>query len=706
MRKGAKTFCEKQTLARPGWARNSKIRSDYERIFCAAENVTKCAEQGILIAAIREGKYMAQQPKSASRFTKEIHQKYQNWLDFANKQDFEDAAKGFIAPLPNSGETPGATPNGTPSWNIPPFAQMADGKTAPDTVNPSLWRQTQLDLNAGLYKVCDGVYQFRNGNIANVTFVDGPTGVTIIDCGSSVEDARVGKDLFTKHVSDKPIVAVIYTHTHIDHYGGVAGLVSADDVKSGKVVIAAPGTIDEFNKYALGENVVAGNAMARRASYAFGEFLPISPTGVAGDGIALWSGGDQTISYMEPTDSIMTTGETRNFGGVDFVFQMAPDTEAPLEMHIWLPQFKALTCAENVNHSLHNIQTLRGARTRDAANFAKFIDEALVMFGHDVEVHFGMHTWPMFGRDRVVDMMESQRDMYKFLHDQTLRLANHGYAPTEIAEMLAAPDSLATRWWNRNYHGSLNHDVKAVFNKELGFWDGNPASLYPLPPTESAKRWVKLVGVENIIADAKAAHENGDCRWAVELLAKVIWADPTNQVARDLQADAYEQLGYQVEAPQWRNIFLSAAKELRDPTPSRVQATASRDTVMGMPMDLTFDYTAVRLNAEKSNGAELSINFVLPDLNTTWNVWLKNDVLHYRPTRGNLASLTVTAPSALVKELLFVPQMADKILADDHVSTDGDVAVLRKLLGLLDTFDLNFQLIAPNPGQKYLDFLR
>ena len=348
---------------------------------------------------------------------------------------------------------------------------------------------------------------------------------------------------------------MIYTHTHIDHFGGVLGAVSPDDVADGCTAVIAPG--DAFNRHAYGENIIAGNAMGRRAGHTFGGLLPACATGIVSDGICLAQVKAGHAGYIPPTDTVRHTGETRTIAGLTFVFQMAPDTEAPEEFHFYIPELKALTCAENANHSMHNIQTLRGARTRDAANFSHYLDEALDMFGSEVEVHYGPHTWPVWGHGEVTGFLASQRDTYKYLHDQTLRLANHGLHPVEISEAIELPPELGRAWWNRGYHGTLKHNARAVFHKELGFYDGNPVSLDPLPPVESARRWTELLGgVDNVVAAARDAVAADDLRWAAELAGKAVFADPTNDAARAVQADAFEQLGYQAEGPQWRNIYL------------------------------------------------------------------------------------------------------------------------------------------------------
>jgi len=395
--------------------------------------------------------------------------------DMDDRQDFEDADRGLIVEFTE----PVLGPDGRVIFDSRALDWISDDASAPDTVEPSLWRQSQLIRRGGLYKIAEGLFQVRNNDLANLTVVEGADGLVIIDCMVGVEAATQGMALIRQHVSDKPVAAVIYTHTHVDHYGGVRGVVDPADVASGKVPILAPG--NDFDKFAIAENVVAGNAMSRRAGYAFGGQLDPGPKGFVSCGIGVATPFNPTISYISPTDLITETGAQRTIAGLTFEFLYAPDTEAPEEMHIWIPELAALTCAENANHALHNIQTLRGARTRDARNFARYLDETLERWGEDAKVHFGPHTWPIWGNDRIVSFLESQRDTYKFIHDQALRLANKGYTPLEAAEEIELPDELGRAWHNRGYHGTLHHNVRAVLHQ--GAWDvGRRSRLAPPAP--------------------------------------------------------------------------------------------------------------------------------------------------------------------------------------------------------------------------------
>ncbi|MET0965250.1 MAG: alkyl sulfatase dimerization domain-containing protein, partial [Nakamurella sp.] len=609
----------------------------------------------------------------------------------ADRQDFADADRGFIAGFPGPVVRDDGQVMFDPSW----FDYITDDAPAPDTVNPSLWRQSQVMRRGGLYKVVDGLFQVRNNDIGDLTIVEGDDGLVIIDCTSSVEAARQGMGMFREHVSDKPVAAVIYTHTHIDHYGGVKGVVDVADVASGKVPIIAPGTIGSFDKFAIGENVVAGNAMSRRAGYAFGSLLENGPQGLVTCGIGISTVAGPTVSYISPTDPITTTGTKRDIAGLTFEFLYAPDTEAPEEMHIWIPQLKALTCAENANHSLHNIQTLRGARTRDARNFARYLDETLERWGDEAEVNYGPHTWPVWDNVNVVTFLESQRDTYKYIHDQALRLANKGYTPLEAAEVIELPEELRRKWFNRGYHGTLHHDVRAVYTKELGMWDGDPVSLHPHPPVESAKRFVEFAGADNILAEGRRAFEAADYRWAVEILHKLVFAEPENQAARDLQADAYEQLGYQVEGPQWRGIFLTAAKELREGVVPIGFATASPDSILAMPIDILFDFVSVHVDGQRAENVDLRIDLVFTDEEQTWTMWVKRGVLNARRGAAPDTQLTVTGPKAALIGVLLQPAAAGKLAEAGTIQLDGDDTILESFAGILDEFDPNFNIVTP-----------
>ena len=612
---------------------------------------------------------MSIEAKAATTATRDANVKARERYAMDDVEDFDTARRGLVASLPGGKVV---TDDGSVVFDVAGFGFLEGDGPAPDTVNPSLWRQSQLIYQPGLYKVTDRLHQVRNHDIGNLTIVEGDDGLIIIDCTTGIEPAKAGLRLYRAHVADKPVIAIIYTHTHIDHYGGVKGLVDPADVASGKVPIIAPGTIASFDKYAIGENVIAGNAMSRRASYAFGNLLDSGPRAMITNGIASIGGHNITVSYLSPTDPVTRTGETRTLGGLTFEFLYAPDTEAPEEMHIWIPELKALTCAENANHSLHNIQTLRGARTRDARNFARYLDETLVRWGDDVEVHYGPHTWPVWGNADVVEFLESQRDTYKYIHDQALRLANQGYTPLEAAEVVELPPELARRWFNRGYHGTLHHDVRAVFTKELGMWDGDPVSLHPHTPVDTAKRMVAMIGRDQMLAEGTRAIADADYRWAAQILHNLVFADPADEEARNIQADAYEQLGYQAEGPQWRGIYLTAAKELRDGIIPARFASASPDTILAMPLDILFDFVAVHVNGSAAAETDVSVDFVFSDVGETWTAWVRNGVLNARPGASHTPAATVTGPKPALVGVLLQPGAADTLIEKRAVTVQGD----------------------------------
>jgi alkyl sulfatase BDS1-like metallo-beta-lactamase superfamily hydrolase len=606
-----------------------------------------------------------------------------------DRRDFADADRGFLAPFTE----PIVAADGRVLFDEGDYEWIRDDAPAPDTVEPSLWRQSQLLRRGGLYQLSDSIYQVRNSETANLSVIEGRDGLVIVDCMSGVETARQAMGMIREHVSDKPIAAIIYTHTHADHFGGVKGIVSAEDVASGRVPVIAPG--HQFERYALGENLMTGNAVARRASYAFGSLLDHGPTGFVTCGIGINFRLDRGVSYVSPTDLITETGTRRTLAGLEFEFLYAPDTEAPEELHLWIPELQALSCAENANHALHNIQTLRGARTRDAGNFARYLDETLERWGEQVEVHFGPHTWPTWENERIVEFIGRQRDAYKYIHDQALRLANKGYTPLEAAERIELPEDLAQAWENRGYHGTVHHNVRAVFTKELGLWDGDPVSLHPHPPAASAQRYVDFIGADAIVAEGRRAFDAADYRWAVEVLHTLVFAQPDHREARELQADAYEQMGYQAEGPQWRGIFLTAARELRDGVIPLPPTNPSSDTMTAVPIGLLFDVVAIRLKGPEAASVDLHIDFEFTDHGETWQMWVARGVLHARRGGSHRATLTVAGSKLALAGVLFQPARAVELARLGQITLDGDEFALDELGRLVDTFDRDFNVVVP-----------
>jgi alkyl sulfatase BDS1-like metallo-beta-lactamase superfamily hydrolase len=630
--------------------------------------------------------------KDATRATRDANDRLLEELPFEDRRDFEEAERGFIAPLPEGGVLRGE--DGSEVWNTQRFSFVEEGSEAPDTVNPSLWRQSQLVLKGGLFKVTDRLYQVRNADLSNLTIVEGETGLIVFDPLITTEAARWALELYFAHRPRKPVVAVVHSHSHVDHFGGVKGVVSEDDVAAGRVKIVAPAG---FLEAAVAENVLAGNAMSRRSTYMYGNLLPPDPKGQVGAGLGLTTSVG-TITLIPPTDEITETGQRMTIDGLTFEFLLAPDTEAPAEMHWFIEELGALTAAENCCHTLHNTYTLRGAAIRDPQAWSRYLNETIDRWGHRTEVMYGMHHWPVWGTDRVLEMLRKGRDAYRYINDQTLRLANHGHTPVEIAEMVELPDGLARHWALRGYYGSVNHNVRATYVKYLGWFDGNPANLHTLPPEEVATRYVEFMGgAEATLEKAHSAYEGGEYRWAAEVVNHVVFADPTNQEARRLQADALEQMGYQSESGPWRNFYLTGAKELREgvvklPAPN----AASPDSVRAMSLDLFFNYLGVRLNAPKAGDTRLTLSFEFSDTGEQAVLELANGALNHllgHTTEEAEATVTLTR-SALDRVILGENTLADEV-SSGEITVEPDSAPLEKVVSLLDTFEFWFPIIEP-----------
>ncbi|EFL4508656.1 TPA: MBL fold metallo-hydrolase [Escherichia fergusonii] len=646
------------------------------------------ATGGLLINSVSAS--ASESTLKASQYTQQINQNYTKSLPFNDRQDFDDAQRGFIAPLLDQGIL--RTPDGKVYYRGEDF-KFDLNAPAPETVNPSLWRQSQLNGISGLFKVTDKMYQVRGQDISNITFIEGDTGIIVIDPLVTPPAAKAAFDLYLQHRPQKPIVAVIYTHSHTDHYGGVKGLVSEDDVKAGKVQIIAPaGFMDE----AISENVMAGNIMSRRALYSYGLLLPRNPEGTIGNGLGVTLvTGDPSI--IAPTITITKTGEKRIIDGLEFDFLMAPGSEAPSEMHLYIPALKALCTAENATHTLHNFYTLRGAKTRDTSKWTEYLNQTLDMWGNEAEVLFMPHTWPVWGNKHINDYVSKYRDTIKYIHDQTLHLANQGYTMNEIGNMLKLPPSLANNWASRGYYGSVSHNARAVYNFYLGYYDGNPANLNPYGQVDMGQRYVKaLGGSARAINLAQEAYKQGDYRWAAELLKQVIAANPGDQVAKNLQANTFEQLGYQAESATWRGFYLTGAKELREGVHKFAHGTTySPDTLKGMSVEMLFDYMAVLLDSEKAEGKSVNLNFNM-DNGDNLNLTLNNSVLNYRQTlQPNADASFYISRADLHQVLTGQAKMADLIKAK-KVKVIGKAAKLDEIFTSLDQFELWVNIVTPN----------
>lgn len=561
-------------------------------------------------------------------------------------------------------------------------------------MNPSLWRQSQLLNISGLFQVTEGIYQVRNFDLSNMTIVEGTQGIAIFDPLISAETAKAALELYYAHRPKKPVVAVVYTHSHVDHYGGVRGIVDEADVRAGKVAIYAPAG---FLEAAVAENVMAGNAMSRRASYMYGNLLPPSATGQVGAGLGTTTSAG-TVTLIPPTDIIEKTGETRVIDGLTYEFLYAPGSEAPAEMLFYIREKKAINAAEDSTHTLHNTYSLRGAKIRDPLAWSKYLNEALARWGGEAQVMFAMHHWPVWGNGAVVEHLELQRDMYRYINDETLRLANRGYTMVEIAEQIELPPAIASHFSNRGYYGSLNHDVKATYVLYLGWFIGNPATLHVLPPVEAAQRYVAMMGgADALLQKAKAYYDKGEYRWVAEVVNHAVFADPTNQAAKHLQADALEQMGYQAESGPWRNFYLTAAKELREGVAELpVPVTASPDTVRAMSLDLFFDFLAMRLDGPKAAGKRIVLNFDFTDVKEKYMLEMVHGVLNHTPGRQ---AKEPDAAISLTRETLNRIVLQETTLANAIASGDVKVAgaqpKLEELLGYLDRFEFWFPIVTP-----------
>ncbi|CDZ78449.1 Metallo-beta-lactamase superfamily protein [Legionella massiliensis] len=632
-------------------------------------------------------------PKEASVATKTLNNQLLTELPFNDKESFNNASKGFIAPLPDNGVIKNA--EGEVIWDLGLFSFIKENSPSPDTVNPSLWRQAQLVAMGGLFKVHEHIYQVRTADLSNITFIEGPQGIIVMDPLISTETAKASLDLYFKHRPTKPIVAVIYTHSHVDHYGGVKGVVSEDEVKSGKVKIIAP---VGFIEAAVAENVMAGNAMSRRASYMYGNLLPMSATGQVGAGLGMTTSSG-TVSLIPPTDLIKTSGQYLNLAGLDFVFHMAPDSEAPSEMFFYIPEYHALCTAEDSTHTLHNTYSLRGAAIRNPLAWSKYLNEVMYLWGNDAQVLFAPHHWPVWEKDNIVKHLKLQRDMYRFINDQTLHYANQGFTMDEIAEKVKLPEPLSHYWSNRGYYGTMNHNTKATYVKYLGWFSGNPATLHPLEPVESSKKYVDYMGgATKIIKQARKDYEQGNYRWVAEVMNRVVFAEPENQEARNLEADALEQLGYQAESGPWRNFYLSGAKELRNGVQKlSTPHTASADTIRAMSTDLFFDFLAVKLNGEKAANTVLSLNFVFPDINEKYVVELNNGSLHHiQGYQVNKADATITLDRETLNQIIMKQKTIASVQENKELKIDGNQEGLKQLLSFIDNFDFWFNIVTPN----------
>ncbi len=643
-------------------------------------------------AAPPEGHFHPQ-GKAPSEFTKEVLRKAKTTLPFGDKRDFEEQQKGFIAPMK---DLKIIDDDGGIVWDMEQF-QFIDQQDEFDSVHPSMHRIAKLNMNYGLYEVIPGIYQVRGFDLAQTTFIRGKKGWIIFDCLVTAEAMRAAWELFQEHVGEGlPVTAVIYSHSHGDHWGGVRGVVDEADVRAGKVQILAP---RDFMQHTISENVYAGNAMNRRLFYQYGILLPVNPYGYVTQGLG-HGVSRGTIGLIAPTHVVEEDIEEIEVDGVRMIFQNTPNTEAPSEMNTYLPDMKALWMAENVNATLHNIYTMRGTLIRDALNWSKYINQALYLYGQEAEVMFTSHHWPRWGNDRVQEILRAQRDLYAHFNNQVLHLANQGVTINQVHNVYDLPKSLQQKWECRGYHGTAQHNSRGVIQRFLGFWDCNPATLIPLSPSDSAPLYFEMMGgAAKILARGRQLFDEGKYLYAQEILNKLVHAEPDNRDAKNLLADVFEQIGYQQENPGLRNSFMAGAYELRTGIPEGTAVKSSGpDVIRAMSTELFLNFLGIRMDSRKAEGMKFTMNLVTPDNGEKFVIELNNATLNNLP--GFLAEkpdLTLTINRADLEQTMMGAKTLEAQIKDGTAKVEGDVTILAKLAKTMVDFDPLFEVL---PGTK------
>ncbi|WP_429041434.1 alkyl/aryl-sulfatase [Aeromonas media] len=628
--------------------------------------------------------------KPATESTIKANEAVKASLPFNDKQDFTDAKRGFIA-KPDTLTI--KDDKGNVVWDLEQYkAYIGLDKAAPDTVNPSLWRNAQLSMQYGLYKVTDGIYQIRGFDLSNITFIKGNKGWIVFDPLISPDTAKAALAFINEKEGKRPVVAVIYSHSHVDHYGGAAGLFSTQEEREQAQIIAPEG----FTEHAVSENVIAGNAMGRRAVYMYGALLPRNAQGGVNGGLGMTTSTGQP-SLILPTKLIAKTGEELDIDGVKMVFQMTPGTEAPAEMNTWFPQHKALWMAENTTNTMHNILTLRGAQVRDALKWSTYLNETIETWGDQVEVKFQSHHWPRWDNANIIDYFKKQRDLYKYIHDQSVRLMNMGYTGEEISEQIKLPPELENFWPNRGYYGTLRHNSRAIYQRYMGWYSGNPSDLDNLPPEMVGPKYIEFMGGEaEVLKKAKASFDKGEYRWVAEVLKHLVFANPDSKEGKLLLADTLEQLGYQAESGPWRSVYLQGAYELRNGVPNAGGTnTASPDTIRAMPPSMLFDYLAVRLNPEKAAGKKMTINIDFTDINEKHSLNIENAVLNHSTRYADKPDTTVTLTKKVLDDIQLGQTTLEQEIASGQVKITGDAKQFGEFVGMLDKFNFWFNIVTP-----------
>lgn len=642
-------------------------------------------------------KHFHNKGKMPSKYTVEAQKHQRKILPLSDKRDFEEAKKGFIAE-PEYREIKAEA--GHVAWDIGSYDWLLEEGKDFDSIHPSLQRQAILNMHYGLYEVIPGIYQVRGYDLANISFIKSKTGWIVFDPLTAKETAAAALKFINEKLGERPVVAVVYSHSHADHFGGVRGVVDEADVRSGKVKIIAP---SGFMEHAVSENVYAGNAMNRRLFFQYGVLLPKSPFGHVDQSIGK-NVAAGNLGLIQPTIVIEKDIEELTIDGVKMVFQNTPGTEAPSEMNTYFPDLKAFWAAENITGTIHNIYTLRGALVRDALEWSKQINNALYLFGQEAEVMFASHSWPRWGNDRVQEVMRSQRDTYANLNNGVLHLANQGVTINQVHNVYEVPKSLQQQWSARSYHGSVEHNSRAVINRYLGYWDANPTTLIPLSPEDSAPLYVEMMGgAKSIMAKGKELYEQGKYRHAQEIVNKLVYAEPQNQSAKDLLADIFEQIGYQQESPSVRNSFLGAAYELRSGIPGGASPkSVGPDMVRAMDTELFLDFLGIRLDSNKAEGKAFKINLNIPDNKEQFVVELSNATLtNIKGFQAKDADLTITINRSDLEQTMMGAIKLDEQIKSGKAKTEGNLKILEQLKTMMVHFDLGFEMM-PGTGSKDL----